>query len=194
MSDYNNNKKRDGKVTKIHIVLQRALLVMLNHRSFAKISVNDLCEEAMISRSTFYVYFDDKFDLLEYCMVNLKIHFDEFAAKHTEHQIIDKITDYLFDNSQLVKNLLGENNAEVMVLLIDLLTPSLSAHLSPEERRNQQMSMPHMILANFCAGGIAYLLMWQVRNNFPFEKELISQYLYRMLKGIMMLDLESSPQ
>lgn len=108
MSDYSNNKKKDGKVTKIHIVLHRALLVMLNQHSFAKISVNDLCEEAMISRSTFYVYFDDKFDLLKHCMNDLKCDFEHFAAKHTDQQTIDKINSYLFDNSRRVKNLLDE--------------------------------------------------------------------------------------
>jgi putative transcriptional regulator len=36
----------------------------LRTKSFAKITVNDICDTAMVSRSTFYTHFEDKFFLL----------------------------------------------------------------------------------------------------------------------------------
>ncbi len=33
---------------------------------FSKITVDQICEKAMVHRSTFYKHFDDKFRLLEY--------------------------------------------------------------------------------------------------------------------------------
>lgn len=194
MSDYSNLKKKGGKKTKTHVALQQAFLNMLNNRRFSKISVNDLCEAALLSRSTFYVYFDDKFDLLEYCMDELKTAFEVFAAEHTEKEIIEEINEYIYSNAKLLKNLLVDSNTEVMVLLLNILTTSLSGLLSVKEKNEEEMSLQHLVLANYCAGGIVNLLLWQVKNNFPVDKELMSDYLYKMLRGIEALDLEQTPK
>ncbi len=44
----------------------RALEQTLTRRDFAEVQVKEICEEAMIPRSTFYNYFEDKYDLLDY--------------------------------------------------------------------------------------------------------------------------------
>lgn len=190
MSDYYNKKKKNSKTTKSHSALKNAFLILLYNRNFSKISVNDLCIEAKVSRSTFYVYFDDKYDLLEYCMNDLKIIFDTFAKEHNEEQIIVEINDYVFNNARLLKNLLADNNNEVMILLLHFFTPNLSRFLSNHEKCSGEISLPHLVLANFCAGGIANLLLWQVKNNFPINRKMMSSYLYKMQKGIETLDLE----
>ena len=46
----------------------KALLDLLAEMPFEKISLTDLCRVSMISRSTFYRYFEDKYDLLHYCV------------------------------------------------------------------------------------------------------------------------------
>jgi len=43
-----------------------AVLKLLNRRNFEKITVNDICEEALVSRATFYAHFNDKYDLFKY--------------------------------------------------------------------------------------------------------------------------------
>lgn len=40
---------------------------LLVHQSFDSISVQELCDQADYPRATFYNYFDDKYDLLDYC-------------------------------------------------------------------------------------------------------------------------------
>lgn len=77
MLDYSNRKKTVGERTRVYDALTNTLLTILQTNSFSKITVNDLCKVAGVSRSTFYVYFSDKFDLLECCMNDLKARFEE---------------------------------------------------------------------------------------------------------------------
>ena len=46
--------------------LQKELERMLAEKDFSDIQVTELCERTMIPKSTFYHYFEDKFDLLNY--------------------------------------------------------------------------------------------------------------------------------
>lgn len=44
------------------IALLKSMEELLHHKSFAKISVNELCQHAQISRSAFYANFADKYE------------------------------------------------------------------------------------------------------------------------------------
>ena len=46
--------------------LDRAFLSLLMEKNFDDISVKDICDRAMVPKSTFYNYFEDKYDLLEH--------------------------------------------------------------------------------------------------------------------------------
>ncbi len=51
-----------------YILLQMALFDLLTEKPFEKISLTELCTRSMVPRSTFYRYFEDKHDLLRYCI------------------------------------------------------------------------------------------------------------------------------
>ena len=53
-------------VRRTYLLLMKALLDLLAEIPFEKISLTDICRVSMVSRSTFYRYFEDKYDLLHY--------------------------------------------------------------------------------------------------------------------------------
>lgn len=54
----------DPRVMRSRHLLQSALLELLSEKPFQSISVSDLTRRATLNRSTFYLHFLDKFDLL----------------------------------------------------------------------------------------------------------------------------------
>lgn len=62
----------DLRVQRTYLLLKNALLELLAKKSFDEIKVNDICNLAMIHRTTFYSHFQDKYDLLEYCVKNIE--------------------------------------------------------------------------------------------------------------------------
>lgn len=62
--DTKEKKNSDrAKATRKHIV--EAYLHLMQHRHWARISVKDLCEEAAVTRGTFYQYYNSIKDLME---------------------------------------------------------------------------------------------------------------------------------
>lgn len=60
-------------------LLWKALFELMTEKRmlFSKVTVDQICEKAMVHRSTFYKHFDDKFRLLEYGLNQLmKRYFD----------------------------------------------------------------------------------------------------------------------
>ncbi|MCD8122465.1 MAG: TetR/AcrR family transcriptional regulator [Clostridiales bacterium] len=54
-----------------YALLRNGLFRQLAERPFEQISLTDICTASLISRSTFYRYFEDKYDLLRYCLTTL---------------------------------------------------------------------------------------------------------------------------
>ena len=56
--------KNDLRVIKTKNLLYSTLLDLLKDNSFEMIKVSDICNKAMINRSTFYAHYNDKYELL----------------------------------------------------------------------------------------------------------------------------------
>jgi AcrR family transcriptional regulator len=58
------SRARDGRIERTHRLLHQALVELIHERGWDAITVRDVCERADVGRSTFYVHFADKEDLL----------------------------------------------------------------------------------------------------------------------------------
>ena len=63
---YDLSKKQTQGARRTLRAFSNALVALLEQKPFESIQVNELCQACMIPKSTFYNYFDDKFDLLNY--------------------------------------------------------------------------------------------------------------------------------
>ena len=55
-------KKIDLRVEKTYLLLHNAFTQLLEEKRFEDFTVNELCERAMIRRTTFYKHFADKYE------------------------------------------------------------------------------------------------------------------------------------
>ena len=89
-----SNNKSTLKVNKTRKMLEDALGSLLEEKPFEEIRVIDICSKANMHRSTFYTYFNDKYELL-------KSKLDEYEAKFLEdlqrYKIEDKLKDFHID-------------------------------------------------------------------------------------------------
>ena len=67
------------------ITLALALRELLKHDPIEKITVDQICREAAVHRSTFYRYFQDKYDLLNYAFDKI------WLEKIDEDDIVDSL-------------------------------------------------------------------------------------------------------
>lgn len=64
--------------------IKHSLLRLLNHKNIDDITVIDICKAAQIGRRTFYLHYDDKFDLLDKIVDDYTEHFLEIVNQQKE--------------------------------------------------------------------------------------------------------------
>lgn len=75
-------KKEKISTRRTYLLLSRALFSLLEETPFEKITLTQLCSYSMVPRSTFYRYFEDKYDLLYYCLQTF------FEPAHLDNDIM----------------------------------------------------------------------------------------------------------
>lgn len=166
-----NFKKDDLRIIKTRKYLLSAFAKLLKRRSFKRLTVNDICEEAQVSRATFYSHFKDKYDLLEFWLRDLKF---IPGLKSNNYIKTARTTEYLLsDNKAMLKNLLDDADNEVYDLFIDLIISLLEV---PGE---------NYVLTNFCAGGLFNLLFWIKDSSHPPDLQSIYTQLNEILSTLL---------
>lgn len=83
----------DLRIIKTNRAIKEAFLTLLKQKSFDNISVKNLCDMAMISRGTFYLHYQDKYDLadtIENDAIEELEPFLEFITKASLAECIEK--------------------------------------------------------------------------------------------------------
>src|SRR2546425_5891929 len=60
-----SDRLADLRVRRTRKLLWEALMAELSERAFEEITVKEICERAMVHRTTFYKHYEDKYALLE---------------------------------------------------------------------------------------------------------------------------------
>lgn len=131
-----------------YILLQKALIDLMVLKPFEKITLIQLCEQAMIPRSTFYRYFEDKHDLLRYSIYQL---FQELQVNDDViyFQDVDSLRSFLLEiirilnqDKDLYYRLYRMNkNGDLMGILKDFLTDILTVKLKESEAQGINMKI-----------------------------------------------------
>lgn len=154
-------KKDDLRIRRTYRLLSDALMRLMRKEPFEKISVKDICEEAMVHRTTFYTHFEDKYDLLKYCIRELESPFD--TTDITENSY-DGYKNYYMDVARIILGEVGKQsdlfisfmrrNEEETFLgnFQHHLTVKIAEKLDKCEKNGLKLPAPTPFLANFYAG------------------------------------------
>ena len=83
---------------------QNALESLLKSHQFGHLTIDQICNEALLHRSSFYRYFHDKYDLLEQTIsTRLNILIDQ--SDRNEDEFVEILIKYVSDNRDIFRNL-----------------------------------------------------------------------------------------
>lgn len=176
------DKKVDLRIKKTQLALVNAMFTLLEDRKFAKITVNDLCTEAMISRSAFYVHFEDKYSLLHFCMSELKIRLFEETGKLNTKERIKDILHRIKSNIKVYKNLMmSELDAELMEMMRQSFHADFEKLLKEKKKKGIDLPGPPEIISTYIAAGIASAITFWISQNMPYSIDEMAECLYCLL-------------
>lgn len=110
---------RDLRVIKTRKIIRNAFVSLMDKKEFKNITVNDIADEAMINRSTFYLHYTDKYDLLQRTVEEAIQKITQLIAP--EAHIIDGKLDYdgFFQNIKCILKTIADDAVLYKIILND---------------------------------------------------------------------------
>jgi AcrR family transcriptional regulator len=99
------------------MVLRDSLMELMKTKPIKDISIKEICALADISRSTFYTYYTDQYDLLRKTEEETFIFIDSLFKKYAVHkndtrtaiQMVEEVLQHVADNNKSIYVLFSEN-------------------------------------------------------------------------------------
>lgn len=187
---YDFSKKLTIGASRTLYSLQQAMLSFLSEKSFEEISVGKLCEKAMLPRATFYNYFDDKYDLLEYCFMTAQKQLDSGCQEAGTcsarmNALMENCFDFLDQNIETVEKILKNNQPNQY--LINQIRFYLMSSMSAAFKNNSdshRFKVPRGMAANLYSQVILIILEWKYLDKKECSKAQAKEYLQQMVSGI----------
>ena len=114
---YDLSKKMTKFTQRVLEDFSQVLFKSLSEKSIEKITVGELCEKANYPRATFYNYFYDIYDLLNYCWYRTgsNIIIDDYSSIPLEertHVLFERCYTYLYEYNDLVTKIMEHNSMD----------------------------------------------------------------------------------
>lgn len=177
-------EKQDLRIKKTQRALAMAMLTLLETHSFGKITVNDLCTEAMVSRSAFYTHFEDKYSLLKFCMIMLRQRTFEESKDENIRDHIHSVLEKAKENVKIFRNLLmSELDVELIEMMQKAFNEALEQALKKNKLDENMLPAPIELLSVYYASGITSAIMYWVGKGMPYSVDEMADYLCALLPG-----------
>lgn len=183
----------DAKITDLRIrrtykFLTDALFELISEKPFGEISVTDICNRAMIHRTTFYKHFEDKYQLLQVTFLDEQHNFIEKCksdgANDTDPKffytrLVREMFQYVYENSDIFKKgVLHPYNHYLTDLLRNTIVSSLQDHFKEDSLKyNISYSVPIPLMAEYYAGSCISLLVWWLKNDLEISIDKMVDYM-----------------
>ncbi|TGD21005.1 TetR family transcriptional regulator [Companilactobacillus suantsaicola] len=186
---YDPNKKQSRGIERTQRAFAAAMFNSLAEKPFDKITVNALCKRADYPRATFYNYFDDKFDLLDFCWykiaqdINIEIpnpNIDKSTIIQNFAQIYK-----LFDQYHILfQNIIDNNPIDSQLVnhfihyFTEVIYESIKCNLNLKA-----IKAPAELVAQHCSTTIIEVLKWIFLGKHDVSLEDAEEYLNELLSG-----------
>lgn len=136
------SKREDRKSQNRQRIID-ACLTLMGQKNFQKITMKDVCEEAMVARKTLYSYFSSKEDMLDEVSrsVMFEQSMDSFTNALKKHSDTKQRLNEAFDHVSAPMDEYGES-IDIFIQLIQNLTMRISANSS-------QLTSFHQVVYDF---------------------------------------------
>ena len=179
-------EQTDLRVRRTHKLLWEALMAELSERTIEEITVSDICERAMVHRTTFYKHYEDKYALLEqgirqmYADLLAEEEHKPPSAYSLEHPppYFIRLFEHAAQHQQFYKLMLcGEGIGRFQKLVKEYIADVVSTGVPESSQANEHLAVRIDMHAHYIAGATLSFLAWWLEHDMPFSPHQMAQYL-----------------
>lgn len=182
--------EKEGKVVRVTRTVrdfQNALLTLLEEYSFEHLTVDQICQEALLHRSSFYRYFRDKYDLLEQTLGTQINHLVD--SSDSEDDLIKQLIYYVNDHKNVFRHLASESAhsslyAEMMHILSQIMLERRREKSNDSVIQLLQQTDDPEMLAYVLSGALIGTFYWWQEKNYDVSIEHVIEFAKRTMQSL----------
>lgn len=185
----------DRRMKKTKESIFNAFTKLLSNKSYNKITVQEIIDEANVGRSTFYAHYETKDDLLnEMCQEMFQHVIASNLAKEKAHNflidnkntssLLTHILYHIKDETIHLKGLLISENGEYFWRIFRKQSSYfIKDYILPKE--NEERSVPENVLINHISITFEGLVKWWIVNGMVEQPEIIKEYFEFLIHPVL---------
>ncbi|MGN0262707.1 MAG: TetR/AcrR family transcriptional regulator [Eggerthellaceae bacterium] len=185
-------EKQDLRVQKTYLSLTNAFTQMLEEMPFEQVTVNELCNRAMVRRATFYKHFADKYDFFGFYVKEIQHRFLRRNERNIAGlqsfflNIVQSLFDFIEENQGLVESVAKSSMLPYMLDVISEQT-ALDVRERLEEEARMGVGLPGSpeVIAQLFAGALIGAAKWWVSEKGRVPKAQVVQQTAALLSKVV---------
>lgn len=178
-------KNNLGK-NKTNELLSKALIDLLKEKSFEDIKLNEICDKALVHKTTFYNHFQDKYELLYYVVKNIQesMEMNIDSSKCIIDYYLEMAKEYIKnikENSEFYNCILKSNqNGICLDIFYNLCINNVKNKI---QNYKNIIPIPSNYIAKFYVSAVFSMITEWVVNGMQESEEEIINYLEILIKN-----------
>ena len=165
---------------------------LMTEKTFDAITVNELCERALVRRATFYKHFMDKYDFFSFFISYVR---SEYMGQYTMPQNCNSLCAYCIYHFESFLTFIETNRALInnslksilFPVILDIFTDEIYSHILQVIKKNNLLDnledCSPEVFAAFYAGGIVQILQQWFKNSNSIDKNQLRRSLELLLNS-----------
>ena len=184
--------KTDRRVQRTREVLQKALIELIREREYDAITIQDIVDRANVGRTTFYLHYNSKDELLMNCHETIvrEFHFGPLHPLSREELLspeappgMTSAYQHLEDGRALLYSIFqGKDSLLILRRIRDQSAREIEANLRAAFAEADS-TVPLEVLANYLAGAQLAMLQWWLEKRRPYTPENLAQTFHRLQRA-----------
>ena len=181
------NGKQDRRVIRTRRNLRAALMDLILEKGYDAVTIEDITEHADLGRTTFYLHYKDKEELLLESIENTarELYSQVILASppigaHTQEdslRAIDRVFQHAAENSILYRIILkGGAASRVHKTILVFLGEAVRPYFDYDLAGSAQTGLPLEVLSNYFSTSLLGFLTWWLENEMPYPPEQASRF------------------
>ena len=180
--------KEDLRIVKTRNALKDAIVTLMKDKQFEEIKISDICNTALVNRSTFYAHYEDKYELLVDIINSLKINLLDDLDKNKKIlntkeyyiELIKLILNHINDKKDIyTKVLINNHNSILMDILEDAVMKDINKRIKKKQIKTGDI--PANIFIKYYLGGVANVCIEWLNNQNTYTENDIISYLEKLI-------------
>ena len=186
----------DRRQQKTRNAIFEAFGALLSSKSYSKITVQNIIDEANVGRTTFYAHFETKDELLKEMCTDLFSHVfsEDLSAESTHdfsmktgnpHAMITHILYHLLDNKRNIIGILTCESGELFLGFFRQYLDELMAARLLGYTHSYRKNAPNDFLVNHISSSFVGMVHWWIKNKLQQTPEELADYFMVVIEPVI---------